>query len=122
MAERTLAESIKTEDGTSVATITPEGLLIEWEILDEVGLTEAYRDKGDSVWVALLKVLAREYPVSARDGDKTISITAIIAPGTPESEFDSEGNETRYSQYTLTAGMFHLEEPVSLDPSKFGDD
>lgn len=119
MAELLVSEVLVDSTNTYPATIETNGLLVPWEVFDELGVSVANRDKADAIIVALLKALPAKYPVVARETDPSISITANISRGFNDTQVDGNGVATEYDAFEVSVNLYALSQGVTLDPSKF---
>ena len=94
-------------------------MLIPWELLDELGVSVDNRDKADAIAAALVKQIALAYPVANREADFNISVTGLIERGTNDVQFDNDGNQFDFDNFTATINLYRPSEAVELSPNNF---
>ena len=119
MTEPLISDVFNTTDTLNPATVETNGLLIPWEVFDELGVSLENRDQADAIFSALLKLGATKYPVSARDTDFNISITGLIERGTTDVQFDAGNNTLNFDNFTATFNLYRPASEVDLDPDTF---
>ena len=119
MTELTIAQVFNTADTLNPATEEVNGLLIPWEVFDELGVSVENRDQADAIFSALLKLGALKYPVSGREADFNVSITGLLERGTSDVQFDENNNTLDFDNFIFTFNLYRPSEEVDLDPDGF---